>query len=96
MLDQWQFIAVRRLVEKGRYYHECNQLVDNDSEVAECVVGTQDNPKVPVHNPAWQQPERAAWQCWFQSTIACIPHHRWKSVLKTEEWDWGDWRGVNT
>jgi hypothetical protein len=53
-------------------------------------------PRYPVYNPAWQQPELAAWQRWFQSMIACIPHHRWKRVLKTEGWDWGDWMGVNT
>jgi hypothetical protein len=50
VLSQWQFISVRRQVEKGRYYHECNRLTDADSEEsfdAASVEGTPDNPKVP-------------------------------------------------
>ncbi len=49
MLSQWQFIFIRRQVEKGRYYHEYNQL--RDTEDALDIVSlrgssSQDNPKV--------------------------------------------------
>jgi hypothetical protein len=47
VLNQWQFIFIRRQVEKGRYYHECNQLRDDEeAPVAASIRGAQDNHKV--------------------------------------------------
>jgi hypothetical protein len=49
VLSQWQFISIRRLVEKGRYYHECNQFRDDDEEALDAgiMAGAHENPKVP-------------------------------------------------
>jgi hypothetical protein len=44
VLSQWQFVFIRRQVEKGSYYHECNQLCDTEEDVD--VKGSLENPKV--------------------------------------------------
>ncbi len=53
VLSQWQFISVRRQVEKGRYYYECNRP-SNDEEARNCdissVVGNLENAKVSKSN----------------------------------------------
>ncbi len=51
VLSQWQFISIRRQLEKGRYYHEYNQHGDS-AEVfdASSAERAKDNPKVSNSN----------------------------------------------
>ncbi len=41
--NQWEYLPIRRRLEKGRYFHECNQLGNDNEKDAE--YGQRENPR---------------------------------------------------